>query len=218
MEIKILYDNEALAGFEKGWGFSCLIELNNSKILFDTGDGPKFLTNLQKFAISPSKIERVILSHPHSDHLGGLASFLKHNRNVIVYVPSFFPVRFKLQLMSLCQMHETFGHELIIDKIHVDLAMNHLYEQFCVIESSKGLLVITGCAHPGLDTILEIVKSYNKPLYGVLGGFHGFNKLQTLSNLSFIAPCHCSSQKIPILHKFPYTAHPCSAGTIFQFK
>jgi len=65
MEIKIVYDNIALKGFQKGWGFSCLIELEKTKILFDTGDGPKFLDNLQKFDISPVDIEYVILSHPH---------------------------------------------------------------------------------------------------------------------------------------------------------
>jgi len=42
MDIKILFDNEALDGFKKGWGFSCLIETAEKKILFDTGNGPSF--------------------------------------------------------------------------------------------------------------------------------------------------------------------------------
>lgn len=37
MKLKILYDNEAKPGFEKSWGFSCLVELKDEKLLFDTG-------------------------------------------------------------------------------------------------------------------------------------------------------------------------------------
>jgi 7,8-dihydropterin-6-yl-methyl-4-(beta-D-ribofuranosyl)aminobenzene 5'-phosphate synthase len=218
MEIKILYDNEALPGFEKGWGFSCLIELNDSKILFDTGDGPKFLSNLAKFAIAPTEINNVVLSHPHHDHLGGIGHFLEINPNATVFTPSFFPVKLKMQLMSMGGFHETFGHERIMENVHVDLAMNHLYEQFCVIETSLGLLVITGCAHPGIDRILNIAAGYGKPIYGLLGGFHGFRKLGVLRDLSFIAPCHCTAQKANILAKFPETAKQCGSGMVFQFE
>ena len=67
MQVKIIYDNEALPGFKKGWGFSCLIELTEHRILFDTGDSRKFLVNLQKFAIDPIDVEHLILSHPHPE-------------------------------------------------------------------------------------------------------------------------------------------------------
>ena len=217
MEIKILYDNEAKQGFRKGWGFSCLIELNNAKILFDTGDGPDFLFNLQKFNITPQEITYCILSHPHNDHIGGLGHLLQVNSELRVIVPSFFPVKLKMQIMSSCQMHETFGYEQIMDDLYVDTALNHLYEQFCVIKLDQGLLIITGCAHPGLDSIIQQVKGYNLPLFGVIGGFHGFRKFGVLKELQFVVPGHCTSYKNAILEIFPKTAHPCAAGTTFQF-
>lgn len=218
MELTILYDNEALEGFKKGWGFSCLIKLANNYILFDTGDGPQFLTNLQKIGLSPSQIDRVILSHPHYDHIGGLGPLLELNSDTTVYVPSFFPVKLKMQLMSACRMHETFGYEQIIDKVSVNIATNHLYEQFCVLELSTGLLILTGCAHPGLENILTIVQKYGKPIFGVLGGFHDFKQLELLQSLAFIAPCHCTSYKTTILHRFDKTAHACAAGVVFTFQ
>ncbi|MHA1648699.1 MAG: MBL fold metallo-hydrolase [Candidatus Helarchaeota archaeon] len=217
MEIKILYDNAALKGFKKGWGFSCLIELDKTKILFDTGDGPGYLTNLKSFGIDPQEIQHVILSHPHIDHVGGLKYLIQVNSQIIVHTPTFFPLQFKMDLMTSCNMHETFGFEQIFENIYVDFARNYVSEQFCIIDLSHGLLIITGCAHPGLDLILRRAARHEKPLYGVLGGFHNFNKLDKLENLSFIAPCHCTTQKSSIIQSFPDKAKPCASGMVFKF-
>ncbi len=217
MEIKILYDNEAKSGFQKGWGFSCLIELNNVKILFDTGDGPGFLLNLQKFNVNPDEIQYVILSHPHHDHIGGLGHLFQINSDLRVIVPSFFPINLKMQIMSSCQMHETFGYEQVLENVYVDTAMNHLYEQFCLVKLDQGLLIVTGCAHPGLDLILKRAAGYGFPIFGVIGGFHGFRKFEVLKDLKFVAPCHCTKYKEDILKRFPNTAQLCASGTAFQF-
>jgi 7,8-dihydropterin-6-yl-methyl-4-(beta-D-ribofuranosyl)aminobenzene 5'-phosphate synthase len=217
MDIKILYDNEALAGFQKGWGFACLIEIDQYKVLFDTGDGPGFLANLEKFGINPDELQHVILSHPHFDHMGGLLHLLERNLNCTVYIPTFFPIQFKIRLMSACKTRETFGFEQILEHIYVDTAKNHLYEQYCLVDFGEQFLIITGCAHPGLDVILSRAKSIGKPILGVLGGFHGFENLETLKDLSFIAPCHCTSLKTPILKRFPNTGHRCAAGISFHF-
>ncbi len=46
-------------------------------------------------------------------------------------------------------------------------------EQALVLETPPGLVVITGCAHPGIVRMLEVVKAqYDRPIYMVLGGFH----------------------------------------------
>ena len=52
--------------------------------------------------------------------------------------------------------YEMFGLEQILENISVDIARNHLWEQFCIVDITKGLLIITGCAHPGLEKILQI--------------------------------------------------------------
>ncbi|MHA1279089.1 MAG: MBL fold metallo-hydrolase [Candidatus Helarchaeota archaeon] len=218
MEIKIIFDNEARAGFKKGWGFSCLIELNKKRILFDTGTDAKILNNLKKFGIPPRSIDLIILSHPHFDHIGGLKFLIPElSPNCSIYVPFFFPVELKMELMSICQIHETFGFEHVIENIYIDTARGILSEQFCFTDLPSGILLITGCAHPGLDNILTKAKQYKKPLFGVIGGFHNFQKLTLLQKLSFVAPCHCTSQKNAILAQFPDIAHPCAAGIVYQF-
>ncbi|PIV18011.1 MAG: hypothetical protein COS41_05855 [Elusimicrobia bacterium CG03_land_8_20_14_0_80_50_18] len=70
MKIPLVYDNRLNApGFEKGWGFSCLVEAGSRRILFDTGDdGQKLIGNLDKLSVPPNSIDTIILSHDHWDH------------------------------------------------------------------------------------------------------------------------------------------------------
>jgi len=46
-------------------------------------------------------------------------------------------------------------------------------EQSLVLDTTKGLVVVTGCAHPGIVEIVKKAKQMlNKDVYLVLGGFH----------------------------------------------
>jgi len=105
MKLKIVYDNEAKQGFEKGWGFSCLIELEDEKMLFDTGwDGNVLLSNLKKLGVRPEEIKRAVISHAHWDHLGGLTHIRR--RDLQVYVPQSFSRRLREELASRFELHE----------------------------------------------------------------------------------------------------------------
>ncbi|MFW5946801.1 MAG: MBL fold metallo-hydrolase, partial [Candidatus Natronoplasma sp.] len=76
MKVKILYDNEAKRPLKSDWGFAAFIE-GEEKILFDTGnDGDILESNMQKMDVDPSKIDKVVLSHEHHDHTGGLFSII----------------------------------------------------------------------------------------------------------------------------------------------
>jgi len=46
-------------------------------------------------------------------------------------------------------------------------------EQSLVVNTEKGNLVIAGCAHPGLENIIERSRELGE-IFGVLGGFQGF--------------------------------------------
>ena len=87
--ITIIYDNTSVSEqFIPDWGFSCLIEFENRKILFDAGANGKILIqNMEKLDINPKEISDVFLSHTHFDHIGGLSAFLNANKDVIVHVP-----------------------------------------------------------------------------------------------------------------------------------
>jgi len=82
MEVRILnvYNNDVLPGrgLKGSHGESFIITVGDRKILLDTGWKPRvFLHNLAKLGVDPNTIEKLVLSHGHRDHTGGLAAFLK---------------------------------------------------------------------------------------------------------------------------------------------
>lgn len=95
MNIKILYDSSAINNkYKTGWGFSCLI---NNHILFDTGaDGNSLVNNLSLMKIN--SINKIIISHEHYDHTGGLWQILKQQKNLPIYICPNFSQAFKNQI------------------------------------------------------------------------------------------------------------------------
>ena len=66
-------------------GNSTLLIGNNKKILIDVGFSyPKMLMNLKEYNVSPKDIDAILITHTHTDHIGGLSTFIKKN-NTIVY-------------------------------------------------------------------------------------------------------------------------------------
>ena len=77
-EITILATNIANFGGVGEWSFSALLESENNSILFDTGyDENTVLHNAKLLSKDLSKVEKVILSHFHGDHTGGLIKLRK---------------------------------------------------------------------------------------------------------------------------------------------
>ncbi len=66
-------------------GLSFLLENGDEKILFDTGQGYVILHNTQKMGIDLSKISKIVLSHGHFDHTGGLDKVLNLVGNIDIY-------------------------------------------------------------------------------------------------------------------------------------
>ncbi len=88
-QITILYDAFGKpSAMQKDWGFSALIEYGGKRILFDTGDNPDVLANNAKVAGADlSKLDFVVLSHRHGDHMGGMEYLLSVNPKVKIYAP-----------------------------------------------------------------------------------------------------------------------------------
>jgi 7,8-dihydropterin-6-yl-methyl-4-(beta-D-ribofuranosyl)aminobenzene 5'-phosphate synthase len=87
--ITILYDAFGKnASMKKDWGFSALIEINGKRILLDAGDNPDILAqNVKAAGVDLTRLDFVVLSHRHGDHVGGLTYLLKVNPNVKIYAP-----------------------------------------------------------------------------------------------------------------------------------
>jgi 7,8-dihydropterin-6-yl-methyl-4-(beta-D-ribofuranosyl)aminobenzene 5'-phosphate synthase len=208
LKLTIVYDNNPYKeGLETGWGFSCLIEGAERTILFDTGgDGSLLLANMEKLGIAPEKVEIVVLSHIHGDHVGGLSRFLERSsRPLTVYLPKSFPERFKAGVKQRgAKVAEVDKAVEICERVYTTGELRQgIKEQSLLIRTAEGLVVITGCAHPGVVHIVEKARElFGKNVYLVMGGFHlGGASSATLRQIvdaiqgfgvKHVAPCHCS--------------------------
>ncbi|MFP4687364.1 MAG: MBL fold metallo-hydrolase [bacterium] len=209
MKIQVLYDNDSLPGFKSGWGFSCY--LPELKLLFDTGWDPRrLLHNMNKFEISTTDIEKVFLSHSHWDHTGGLPAILEPHMEVIV--PASFSEHMKEEIKKAASLLEINQKQQIEPGIHTSGELGRkVKEQALAVETEKGLLVITGCAHPGVGKILKTFEPAGK-IGALVGGLHGFNNYPLLKNMQLIAATHCTKHKDEIAQKYPDKFKSCRAG------
>jgi 7,8-dihydropterin-6-yl-methyl-4-(beta-D-ribofuranosyl)aminobenzene 5'-phosphate synthase len=88
-QITVLYDAFGKASsMQKDWGYAALVEYGGKRILFDTGNNPDILAqNARAKGIDLSKLDFVVMSHRHGDHMGGMAYLLSVNPNVKIYAP-----------------------------------------------------------------------------------------------------------------------------------
>jgi len=88
-------------------------------------------------------------------------------------------------------------------------------EQSLALKTSKGIFVVTGCAHPRMRGILKAASKFGR-VYGIVGGFHGFHDFKTFEGLSLTYPCHCTQYKREILDLFKDKALECGAGLAIE--
>lgn len=212
MVVKILYDNLSLSDeFISGWGFSCLID---DSILFDTGEsGGSLFHNMKSMNVDISGIERMIISHDHWDHTGGMTEVLKKRPNIRVYIcPNFSESvkdtirEHKGELIQQDSFEQINGNVFVTGEIQGQYKGGLIAEQALAMSTPKGLTVLTGCAHPGILTILEVVKEQfpDQPIHAVLGGFHLMKESQweiksvvekfKAFDVKRAGPAHCSGQ------------------------
>jgi len=68
------------------WGFSALVEYGGTRILFETGGNAEILEhNVKALGVDLSKLDFVVLSHRHGDHISGLNYVLRVNPSVKIY-------------------------------------------------------------------------------------------------------------------------------------
>ncbi|MBX7109435.1 MAG: MBL fold metallo-hydrolase [Chitinophagales bacterium] len=72
----------------KDFGFSCITKYKGKTILFDAGSNAAiFKSNVIKSGIDLQKVDMVVVSHGHFDHLNGLDYLLEINPHVKIYFP-----------------------------------------------------------------------------------------------------------------------------------
>ncbi len=226
LTIKIIYDN-CLEDptLREGWGFSAFIETGSRKILFDTGnDLGAFLFNSEKLQIDCGEITDVLFSHKHADHTAGCKEILGNLReNCRIFLPKGFPAR-KIPNHLQIQIVTDF---LEIDKGIFSMVLKggaFFYEQALIVQTEQGLVIVTGCAHPGIVHIVRTIQEkLDQPIHLVVGGFHLFKKSACLVKaivddfqslrVKKVAPCHCSGEVPMRLFQETYQGNFCKIGT-----
>jgi len=235
------------------WGFSALVEADGHRILVDTGAHPNtVLENARELHIDLSNVEDVILTHFHSDHVGGLMTlrrelmkrnpaalsrvhvaqgifysrptkdggednsmigirtqfeatggrFIEHDHATEILpgawltgpVPRPFPERNWSISPGALGVRTPQG--LVEDNVPDD--------QSLVLNTPRGLIVLTGCGHAGIVNILtDAANEYrDTPVYVVFGGLHLFaakdQQLQWTADkmkafgVSYLVGAHCT--------------------------
>lgn len=179
--ITIIYDNYAFNdAYDTDWGYSCLIKTGSQDILFDAGTKAKILLgNIKKLEISTKTIDQIVISHNHFDHIGGLSAIQELNKTAEIFMPYSTPEK------SISEIKK-FENKVVQHKNKTEIFKNvylsgemgvMIKEQCIVLDTEKGLVVLTGCSHPGIVKMLKKIKSdFNKSIYAVMGGFHLMGK------------------------------------------
>ena len=185
--VKVIYDNYVkVEGLQSDWGYAIVVEGLDKEILFDTGTKPEiFESNFKKMGINAGEIDFIVLSHEHNDHTEGIPAFISMKTDIPVIIPYSFSGAFKKKMSG-------YGLEPVLvrdparicDNLYTSGEFDYkIPEQTLVLNTKQGLVVMTGCSHPGIVEMLKQIKSnFNKNIYMVLGGFHLLEKSEEEMN------------------------------------
>jgi 7,8-dihydropterin-6-yl-methyl-4-(beta-D-ribofuranosyl)aminobenzene 5'-phosphate synthase len=209
VKITVIFNNLAYNTLLRtSWGFSCLLETAVHTILFDAGgDGEVLLSNMKHLAVDLRTIDLVVVSHIHADHTGGLQAFLQLNPRVTTYLPESFPAAFQQAIKSCGVDVRTVGAPVQLSgRVFSSGEMGEeIREQALILDTAKGLIVITGCAHPGVVKVVRKAKQHlNRDVYLLMGGLHlkGMSSSQVQGIITMlkemgvkkVAPSHCTGE------------------------
>jgi 7,8-dihydropterin-6-yl-methyl-4-(beta-D-ribofuranosyl)aminobenzene 5'-phosphate synthase len=76
-------NNAAIGDFVGEWALSILIETDDTKVLLDTGQGHSCVYNADLLGVELGTIDKIVLSHGHFDHTGGLREVLRRMRKKV---------------------------------------------------------------------------------------------------------------------------------------
>lgn len=268
------------------FGFCALIELGDSKVLFDTAKKGDFIEHAQELHADIANTKMIVLSHAHYDHCGGLMKYLNmfDGKGRTLYLkdcffdgatekyyddiagqkldftdgtPGYFNIGIKFDQkdveatgakveymtgdsMELAPGITLYGNfvrnpldpKMLIKNDKGEYIIDNFDEEVAIsVETSKGIIVVSGCSHTGIENIVKAIKDRTgKDVYAVIGGFHLLdatekqiqNSIDTFSGLgvSHMGVSHCIGEKAKKMfcEQLPDIAFVNTTGSIFEMK
>ena len=187
MELTVLVEWHVNNGFIGDAGVSYLFKTDKGSLLMDVGFGstrPAFEHNAKQLGFHLNDVDALVISHLHSDHMGGVAA--QKNKSVSIPatlmpskpIPCFLPgdacaPGFDAKIVK--------GPELLPAGMATTgplarslFIFGYTEEQALIAKlKGKGLVVFTGCGHPTIDVILNMVSHLSpEKIYAIGGGMH----------------------------------------------
>jgi len=228
--ITYLYDNTAaVPGVREDWGFACLVEGHGKRVLFDTGTKPEVLRhNAIALRVDLGRLDALVFSHDHNDHVGALPALGPRPG-----LPLFYAQGFNSKVV---EAFRATGARLVPVSTSAEVAPGFrtsdefgtaIKEEALLVDSSDGLVVIVGCSHPGIVSMLTAVKaSARRPIHLVVGGFHlvrtPANEVREIIaalkalGVGRVGPTHCTGPEAIALFKEAFGDRyvPGGVGTV----
>jgi 7,8-dihydropterin-6-yl-methyl-4-(beta-D-ribofuranosyl)aminobenzene 5'-phosphate synthase len=242
--VTILYDAfGSRRGLTRDWGFAALVEYGGKRILFDTGNNAAiFARNVRALGVDLRRLDFVVVSHRHGDHVAGLNYLLRVNPHVKIYAPrenfgvfgSVLPATFYRRDSTLPDSMRYFNAAepadvrggtpwpeanftwvdsltevapgvAIISTISKTPGTLELRELSLAIRTPEGVVLLVGCSHPGIETIVEASRTWGDHVHEIFGGLHLVTSPDTTITriasalhdrwrIDEIAPGHCTGE------------------------
>jgi 7,8-dihydropterin-6-yl-methyl-4-(beta-D-ribofuranosyl)aminobenzene 5'-phosphate synthase len=242
--VTILYDAFGGGpGLTRDWGFAALVEYGGKRILFDTGNNAEiFARNVKALGVDLRRLDFVVVSHRHGDHVAGLTFLLRLNPHVKIYAPRenfgvfgsalpgtfyrrdstlpdsmrYFDAAAPTELRSgtawpqanftwVDSLKEVAPGVAIISTVSKTPGTLELRELSLAIRTPEGMVLLVGCSHPGIETILEASRSWSDHVHLIFGGLHLVTSadsavtrvaaaLREHWRVDQIAPGHCTGE------------------------
>ena len=233
-------------------GLSFLIEKDNRTYLFDTGQSDAIIKNARKLQLDLFQADKIIISHGHYDHSGGVRSLLQSGgpsfQPEFILHNDFFNPKYSLQGSRSEYLGSDFDQQTLEDhncvmrnfnsdieeiepgvwvvgnflRYHTEETINDRFrlltdeglilddfrdEIMLVVSSPKGLILIMGCAHPGIMNMIDTVRErIGENIHAILGGTHLVEArdrqldaaIEYLNNLKCdaIGVSHCTGNRV----------------------
>jgi len=187
LEMTVLVEEKAEDGFLGDAGVSCLFRSDRGSLLFDVGFGPErpaLAHNAARLGITLDGIDALCISHLHPDHMGGMKA--SRTKRVILPValgtpngqPCFLPdnadaTGFRSERIDKPRLLT--GGIATTGPLARSLFFFGLTEEQALFArlKDKGLVIFTGCGHPTIERIVQMVRQIStEPIHAIGGGLH----------------------------------------------